>query len=220
MSEQKTGKQKTEKQKTEKQKITKFRVYATIDREEIFLNEMCAQGWKPVKIILGAWFQFEKCQPGEYITRVTTCVDPKGRKASKDRRNQLSEILTESGAEIIPETNVDASTRIYAVQRADRGNFEINTDIDSLICEYTGRRRYHIIFSVVAAAFLACSVFLGSMMVYDYLINDGDRRTMISACMEFLSAAVLLACFIALLMPIPSYSKKLRELRGKREFEE
>ena len=57
-------------------------------------------------------------------------------------------------------------------------------------------------------------------MVYDYLMNDCDRRTMISACMEFLSAAVLLACFIALLMPIPSYSKKLRELRGKREFEE
>ena len=207
-------------QKVEKQKITQFRLYATVDREEIFLNEMCAQGWKPVRIILGAWFQFEKCQPGEYIARVTTCVDPKGCKASRQRRDQLSEFLTESGAEIISEVNIDASTRIYAVRKADRGDFEINTDIDSLICEYSGRRRYQIIFSFAAAVFLAFSVFFGSVMAYDYLIHTGDSRTLMSVCVEFLCAALLLVCFMVLLVPVPSYTKKIKELRRKREFEE
>ncbi len=203
-----------------KQKTTKFRIYATIDREEVFLNEMCAQGWKPVRIILGAWFVFEKCEPGEYIARVTTCVDPKGRKAGKERRRQLSEILTESGAEIIPETNVDAGTRIYAVRKEAMGDFEINTDIDSLIFEYTGRRRYHITFAVMAAVFIILSVMLGSLMIYDFLVNTGDKRTIVSACLEFSATAILLVCFLMLLMPVPSYSKKIRELRSRREFEE
>ena len=143
-------------------KITKFRAYATIDREEIFLNEMCAQGWKPVGIILGMWFRFEKCQPGEYIARVTTCVDPKGRKAGKERRRQLAEILTESGAEIVPETNRDAGTRIYAVRKAELGEFEINTDIDSLISEYTGRRRYHLICALILLLFFFLCAFFAS----------------------------------------------------------
>ena len=210
----------SDKKKNKPKIITKFRAYASIDREEIFLNEMCAQGWKPVEIILGMWFIFQKCEPGEYIARVTTCVDPKGRKAGKKRREQLTEFLTESGAEIISEVNIDASTRIYAVRKADRGDFEINTDIDSLICEYSARRRYQIIFSFAAAVFLAFSVFFGSVMAYDYLIHTGDSRTLMSACVEFLCAALLLVCFIVLLVPVPSYTKKIKELRRKREFEE
>lgn len=209
-----------------KQTVTKFRLYATIDREEIFLNEMCAAGWKPVKIILGAWFKFEKCQPGEYIARVTTCIDPQGRKAGKKRkagntrREQLTEFLTESGAEIIPETNIDADTRIYTVRRADMGNFEINTDIDSLICEYTGRRRYHITFGVLLLAFFVLCAFWGGAMVHDYMLYTDEKFHLSSACVEFVCAAIELLCAVVLLIPVPGYTKKLKELRGRREIEE
>ena len=58
--------------KKQKNKMTKAIFCLTIDREEELLNEMCAQGWKPVKIWLGLWFRFERCEPGEYIARVTT----------------------------------------------------------------------------------------------------------------------------------------------------
>ena len=203
-----------------KQTITKFRAYATIDREEVFLNEMISKGWKPVKIILGLWFVFEKCQPGEYIARVTTCVDPKGSKAGKARREQLTDILTESGAEIIPETNLDAGTRIYAVRRSGLGEFEINTDIDSLISEYTGRRRYHVICAALLLACFVLLVFLGYMMVKDYLADPSDSYPLTSACLEFVCAAVELLCVTVLFLPVPGYSAKLRELREKREIQE
>ncbi len=203
-----------------KQTVTKFRLYATIDREEIFLNEMCAKGWKPVRIILGAWFRFEKCQPGEYIARVTTCIDPKGHKAGKERGKQLKEFLIESGAEIIPETNIDAGTRIYAVRKADMGDFEINTDIDSLICEYTGRRRYHTTFgTLMLACFLMC-LFLGCSMVYESRLYSDKPSQMTSACIECICAALELLCSLVLLIPVPKYSKKIKELRSQREIEE
>ena len=203
-----------------KQTVTRFRAYATIDREETFLNEMCAEGWKPVKISLGAWFHFEKCQPGEYIARVTTCVDPKGKKESRRRRKQLTEYLTESGAEIIPETNIDAGTRIYAVRRADMGDFEINTDIDSQISEYTGRRRYHLVFGAALLVFFVLFLFLGSTMVYDYMLNPDERFHLSYACIEYACAAVELVCGLVLLLPVPKYSKKIRELKSRRTIEE
>ena len=203
-----------------KQTVTRFRAYATIDREETFLNEMCVEGWKPIKITLGAWFRFEKCQPGEYIARVTTCVDPKGKKESRKRREQLTEYLTESGAEIIPETNIDAGTRIYAVRRADMGDFEINTDIDSQISEYTGRRRYHLVFGAALLVFFVLFLFLGSTMVYDYMLNPDERFHLSYACIEYACAAVELVCGLVLLLPVPKYSKKIRELKSRRTIEE
>ena len=207
------------KEKNKTRRKTKFRLYASIDREELFLNEMCADGWKPVKIILGAWFIFEKCQPCEYIARVTTCVDQKGKKAGKQRREQLTEILTESGAEIIPETNIDAGTRIYAVRRADMGEFEINTDIDSLICEYTGRRRYHITFGVLLLAFFVLCASLGCLMVYDYMQHP-DEQILFSVCVEFICAAFELLFTVVLMIPVPGYNKKIKELKDRREIEE
>lgn len=207
----KSGKKKT---------VTKCRAYATIDREEIFLNEMIAQGWKPVKIILGLWFVFEECEPGEYIARVTTCMDPKGSKAGQARREQLTEFLTESGAEIIPETNLDAGTRIYAVRRANLGEFEINTDLDSLIAEYTGRRRYHILFAALLLAFFVVLVFFGCGMTKDYFSDPSEKYPLIGACMEFVFAALELLFVAVLSVPIPGYNRKIKELRGRREIEE
>lgn len=207
------------KEKNKTRRKTKFRLYATIDREELFLNEMCADGWKPVKIILGAWFVFEKCQPDEYIARVTTCVDPKGGKADKQRREQLAEFLTESGAEIIPETNIDAGTRLYAVRRADKGEFEINTDIDSLICEYTGRRKYHIMYGVLLLAFFVLCAFLGCSMVYDYMQHP-DKHSLFSAFVEFICASFELLFTVVLMIPVPGYNKKIKELKDRRKIEE
>ncbi|MBQ9902434.1 MAG: DUF2812 domain-containing protein [Clostridia bacterium] len=206
--------------KKEKNNITKFRLYATIDREEAFLNEMCAAGWKPVRIILGAWFQFEKCRPGEYIARVTTCIDPKGHRAGKQRRQQLSEILIESGAEIIPETNIDAGTRIYAVRKAELGEFEINTDIDSLISEYTGRRRYHITLGALLLAFFVLCACWGCSMIHEYRLYPDEAFHLTSACIEFVCAAIELLCSLVLLIPVPKYSRKINELRSQREIEE
>ena len=201
-------------------RMTKTVICLTIDQEEEYLNKMCAQGWKPVKIMLGLWFTFEKCEPGEYIVRVTTGIDPKGRKASRERRERMIEFLTDSGAEIVPEINVDAKTRIYAVRPARLGAFEINTDIDALIADYTARRRYHIGWSLAAALFFVIGVLEGAFMAAMYRVPEGTYVDLACACLEFIAAALLLLTFVCLLLPIPSYTRKIRKLKEQRQIEE
>ncbi len=201
-------------------RITKTVICLTIDQEEDYLNKMCAKGWKPVSILLGLWFTFEKCEPGEYIARVTTGIDTKGHKASRERRERMIEFLTDSGAEIIPEINVDAKTRIYAVRPARLGKFEINTDIDALIADYTARRRYHIDWSLAAALFFVTGVLEGAFMAAMYRAPEGTYVDLVCACLEFIGAALLLLSFVCLIVPIPSYTRKIRELKEQRQIEE
>ena len=198
-------------------RMTKTVICLTIDQEEAYLNKMCAQGWKPVGILLGLWFTFERCQPGEYIVRVTSGIDPKGRKASRLRREQIIEFLTDSGAEIVPETNVDAKTRIYAVRPARLGDFEINTDIDTLIADYAARRRYHIGCAIAAAVCFVIGLLEGMWTSGMNLFQPGRQ---VGACLFLLGVLLVIVCFVCLLLPIPSYSRKIRELKEKRQFEE
>lgn len=211
--------------KNMKRKITKFKMYLTIDQEEIFLNDMCQKGWKPVKIFLGAFFIFERCEPGQYIARVTSTIDPDGRKASKEKRKQITEILTDSGAEIVHETNIDACTRIYATRPATLGEFEINTDTDSLIADCRARRKYHILCSILSALLFIMAVMFGlsfynhyyEMLYYNHI---NIHYSLTAAYIEFFCAAILLVCFAALAIPIFQYSGKIKELRTKRTIEE
>lgn len=196
-----------------KNKIVKCRLYLTIDREEKFLNEMCQKGWKPVKIILGMFFKFVRCEPNEYIARVTTSMKSKSAAASRQKREQMAEFLIDSGAEVIPETlNVDINTRIYAVRPSNLGEFEINTDIDSLIADYTARRRYHKNWSIAAAVFLILALISGILMCF-----DGAYKP---ACVEFIAAVIEGIAFFALTVPIPKYSRKIKELTEQREINE
>lgn len=211
--------------KKQKNKMTKAIFCLTIDREEELLNEMCAQGWKPVKIWLGLWFRFERCEPGEYIARVTTGIDVKGSRESRQRREQLIEYLTDSGAEIVPEINIDAHSRVYAVRPAKLGPFEINTDTDALIADYTARRKYHIQWAILSAVFMLVTGLLSGWMYYDYLaVRETDpsaaQMTMGSLRIECVASLALLLCIVCLVIPIPAYTRKIRELREKREFEE
>lgn len=196
-----------------KDKVTKFRAYLTIDREEEFLNEMCQKGWKPVKIILGVIFKFERCEPGEYIARVTTSMKPGSAGSSKKKRESMIEFLTDSGAEIIPETlNVDINTRIYTVRPSSLGEFEINTDIESLIADYTARLKYHRKFSVAAFVIMLFALLFGILMCI-----DGEYH---SACIEFIAAAMELLAFLMVFIPVPKYSRKIKELRAQRTIHE
>lgn len=202
-----------------KNKKIEPKFFAMIDNEEIYLNKMCQKGWKPVEIFLGIFFCFERCEPGEYIARVTTTMDTAKGRSTKEKRQFLTEYLTDSGAEIVHETNIDAGTRIYAVRPAALGPFEINTDTDSLIADYEARRKFHIIWTVIAGVLFLTGMAFGLLFAWEAM-EMGDRFILRSAYIEFASAAMLLVCFIAVVIPIGKYSRKIRELREKREFEE
>lgn len=193
--------------------------YVMIDKEEIYLNEMCRKGWKPTEIFLGIFFVFEKCEPGEYIARVTTAVDADSGKATKEKRRLLTEYLTDSGAEIVHETNIDADTRIYAIRPAALGAFDINTDTDSLMADYCARRKFYAIWAVIAGLMALVALLLGVSFAWEAK-EMGEASALRGACMEFVCAAGLLLLLIALIIPIGKYNRRLRELRRKRELEE
>ncbi len=202
-----------------KNKKIEPKLYTMIDNEEIYLNQMCEKGWKPVEIFLGIFFCFERCEPGEYIARVTTTMDTEKGRSTKEKRRFLTEYLTDSGAEIVHETNIDAGSRIYAIRPASLGAFEINTDTDSLIADYQARRKFHIIWTVIAGVLFLMGMTFGLLFMREAM-ELGDSDIMRSAYIEFASAALLLVCFIAVVIPIGKYNRKIRELREKREFEE
>ena len=202
-----------------KNKKIEPKLYTMIDNEEIYLNQMCEKGWKPVEIFLGIFFCFERCEPGEYIARVTTTMDTEKGRSTKEKRRFLTEYLTDSGAEIVHETNIDAGSRIYAVRPAALGPFEINTDTDSLIADYQARRKFHIIWTVIAGVLFLMAMTFGVLFTREAM-ELGDSDIMRSAYIEFASAALLLVCFIAVVIPIGKYNRKIRQLREKREFEE
>lgn len=197
-----------------KKKTTKIRAYLTIDREEEFLNEMCQKGWKPVKIILGMFFKFERCEPGEYIARVTTSMKTNKRDSGKQKRDRMIEFLTDSGAEIVPEINIDAGTRIYAIRPASMGEFEINTDIAALIADYSSRRKYHRVVAIAALIIAIIAITFGVLFtwLYGYVCD--------SAVVEFVCAGIELLLSILVAIPIRKYSRKIKELQAQREFQE
>lgn len=197
-----------------KKKTTKIRAYLTIDREEEFLNEMCQKGWKPVKIILGAFFKFERCEPGEYIARVTTSMKTNKRDSGKQKRDRMIEFLTDSGAEIVPEINIDAGTRIYAIRPASMGEFEINTDIAALIADYSSRRKYHRVVAIAALIIAIIAITFGVLFTWLYgYVCDG-------AVVEFVCAGIELLLSILMIIPARTYSRKIKEWQAQSEFEE
>lgn len=195
-----------------KKTTTKFRSYLTIDREEQFLNEMCQKGWKPVKIILGVFFKFERCKPGEYIARVTTTTKGDGTEADQQKRTQLIEFLTDSGAEIIPNTHDEGDLRIYAIRPASMGEFEIYTDTESLIEEYTSRLKYHRIAGIFGMVSL---VMLTQLDCYTASPND-----IVGLCLSLTVAVLGLITMLSGFIPVFKYRRKIKELKAQRNVNE
>lgn len=52
------------------------------------------------------------------------------------------------------------------------------------------------------------------------MLYTDEKFHLSSACVEFVCAAIELLCAVVLLIPVPGYTKKLKELRGRREIEE
>lgn len=194
-----------------KNKTSKCRFYLTIDREEQFLNEMCAKGWKPTKIILGCIFCFERCEPDEYIARVACTKEAKGK--THDKLNFMKEALIDSGAEIIPETlNFDTESRIYAIRKSSLGEFEINTDKESLIADYTSRIRMHIAMTAVLAVMVVFMLAFGIMCLFMGVPE--------SAGIEFGGVIFELVLAIPCAIPIFKYRKLIKKLKSEQEFSE
>lgn len=110
--------------------MTKFRLYFDKDVETEWLNEMAAQGWAMKRFFAG-FYQFEKCEKGEYIYQV-------------DFGNRLFSV-TEDYREFMEDAGVEIvqTWGFWVILRkpASEGKFELYSDIDSSIEHYTKIRK-------------------------------------------------------------------------------
>lgn len=102
----------------ETKKVFKWYWVWDFDKEELWLNEMAAEGWALSRV---GWctYYFEKTEPGEYEVRLEC------RKAD----NSYISFVQETGAEYLGRVFL----WIYFRRRSELGAFELNSDLDSRI---------------------------------------------------------------------------------------
>jgi hypothetical protein len=194
----------TKVQYADPQTKVKWRGYINPAKNEQFINEMCAEGWKLVKIEFQSCFTFVRCEPNEYICRSAFTIKSSGF-FDRNKYVRLAEILTESGAEVIPQVNnMGSQFGIYAIRKTCYGPFEINTDIDSLIEEYRLRKNYQFSWSASWIAIAACFISLGS---------TGQTA------MSFLSILYFIMAIIYA-YPAIKYSRIIKRLKTERDIRE
>jgi len=177
-------------------KKTMWRFYFSIDAEEVFINKMCKKGWKLSGIILGCGFEFVKCNPDEFICRTYFTVDKNGY-SDKGKNQVVRNNLVSIGAEIIEETlNMDKNSLIYALRRAELGEFEIHLDLNSIIEEVESRMKYHTHYGIIFISFVALTVMTGNMIL----------------------TIIEVFAVLTMLVPVPKYRKKLSELKRQRKI--
>ncbi len=102
----------------ETKKVFKWYWVWDFDKEELWLNEMAAEGWALSRV---GWctYYFEKTEPGEYEVRLEC------RKAD----DSYISFVQEMGAEYLGRVFL----WIYFRRRSELGAFELNSDLDSRI---------------------------------------------------------------------------------------
>lgn len=106
--------------------MLKFKLYYDKDAEEDWLKKMCLDGWAFKKFFLG-FYTFEKCEPGEFNYQIDLLDSWNGEK------EDYSAFMEDTGVEVI-----DQWWRwVYLRKRASEGPFEMYTDVDSKIAQYT-----------------------------------------------------------------------------------
>lgn len=111
----------------ETKKVFKWYWVWDFDKEELWLNEMAAEGWA-LSRVGWATYWFEKTEPGEYEVRLEC------RRAD----DGYISFVQDTGAEYLGRVFL----WIYFRRKSELGAFELNGDLDSRIAQLTTINRF------------------------------------------------------------------------------
>lgn len=111
--------------------MIKFRIYFDKDKETQWINKMAQKGFAMTGFFAG-FYEFERCQPGEYIYQVD--FSEKFCSVSENYR----EFMAEMNVEIVQIWGFWVILR----KKASDGEFLLYTDVDSNIAHYTKIRNF------------------------------------------------------------------------------
>ena len=104
-----------------------IKLYANYEKEEVWLNQMAANGWHCIDYVLGR-YTFEKGEPGAYIYRLQILDSFPGHQDS----SEYLEFLAEAGIEHF----ASHGRWVYLRKKSENGPFELFSDRESRIEHY------------------------------------------------------------------------------------
>jgi hypothetical protein len=118
--------------------MLKYRLYYDKDEEEDWLKEMCLKGWAFKKFFLG-FYTFEKCDPGKYNYQIDILDNWKGTKGD------YKTFMEDTGVKVLSQW----WRWVYLQKKASDGPFEMYTDLESKITQYTRIMNFFKVFLVI-----------------------------------------------------------------------
>lgn len=172
--------------------MIKFRLYFDKDKETSWLDEMADKGYAMTGFFAG-FYTFEKCEPGEYRYQVDFAEKPFA--LSKNYRD----FMTEMEIEIVQQWFFWVILR----KKANKGEFQLYTDVDSSIAHYKKIRR---MFKIVTIIEIIC------------FITECLCAARLNSLLPLIFSFILAAILIALLRTVISINRiifKLKERKGE-----
>ena len=118
--------------------MLKFRLYYDKDAEEDWLRVMSLNGWAFKKFFLGV-YTFEPCIPGEYNYQIDLLDNWKGYK------DDYESFMEDAGVAVVGQW----WRWVYLQKKTADGPFEMYTDAESRINQYSKIKRFFIIFLTI-----------------------------------------------------------------------
>lgn len=122
--------------------MIKFRLYYDKDKETLWLNEMADRGYAMTGFFCG-FYIFEECEPGEYRYQVDFSEKPFALSAN------YRDFMKEMNIEIVLQWFFWVILR----KKANEGEFQLYTDVDSSIAHY---KKIRILFKVAIIVEIIC----------------------------------------------------------------
>lgn len=118
--------------------MLKFKLYYDKDEEQAWLNAMAEKGWGFKTFFLG-FYTFEACQSGEYNYQIDILDNWQGDK------DNYAQFMEDVGVEVVGQW----WRWVYLRKKTALGTFELYTDIESKIRQYSKIRNFFIPFTVL-----------------------------------------------------------------------
>lgn len=116
--------------------MRKIRIYFDKDKEEVWLNRMCAKGWAMTGFFLGV-YTFQPCEPEKYTYRIDMPGEIGKNSIRDQQKREYIEFVEETDAEYV----CDWGWWVFFRKETAKGKFELYTDSESKIALYKRIRK-------------------------------------------------------------------------------
>jgi hypothetical protein len=177
------------------------------EKEEKWLNDMAAKGFAMVSIRGGIFYEFEQCEPGEYIYRLELLENTIN---TPESMNYI-QFIEDTGAEMI-----GSWVRwVYFRKKASEGAFDLFSDLDSKINHYVRIRNFILPFTFLefSCAVLNVNTFIASTDQYSSFAQGLRQTNLFYALLLSLLSIMFLLIFLSL-------QKRINELKKEQMIRE